>query len=85
MANTTPERTLGEKLKRARDAVNTSNVELDNRTNIPRESIRRKLDGDTELTLGQLRRLASAVGLDPVALYAEYVEDAAQHEAEAAA
>ena len=72
MAETTPREALAKRVDRARTAADVSELELANRTHIPRTTLQRKLAGVAEFTVGELATIATVLDLDLSVLVNEY-------------
>ena len=72
MTTNSPQQVLAGRVRRAIEAAGLSDSEASRITNIPRETLRRKLAGVTEFLPSQLQALAKATGSDLVEWVKEY-------------
>lgn len=72
MTANSPQQELARRVRRALEAAGLSDAEAARTTNIPRETLRRKLAGATEFLPSQLQALAEATGSDLVEWVKEY-------------
>lgn len=75
MTANSPQRALAGRVRRAIEAAGLSDSSIARTTNIPRETLRRKLAGASEFSTSQLHALAEATGADLVEWVAEYQHD----------
>jgi len=74
MAGTTPTEALATTLTKVAESRGISISELSRVTNIPRETLRRKLAGATEFFMGELFAVSAALDLDVVEVYGVYAD-----------
>ena len=74
MADRSPREALATEVRRAASIVGFSDAELARRSLIPRETLRRKLAGAHDFTLGELSQIAAATGGDLVAWVDTYAK-----------
>lgn len=72
MTTNSPQQVLAGRVRRAIEAAGLTDSETSRITNIPRETLRRKLAGVTEFSTSQLHSLAEATGQDLVEWVTEY-------------
>lgn len=75
MSGNSPQQALAARVRRSVEATGLSDSQLSRTTNIPRETLRRKLAGAGEFSTSQLHALAEATGADLVEWIAEYQND----------
>lgn len=72
MTANSPQKALAARVRRAIEAAGLTDSELARTTNIPRETLRRKLAGVGEFSTSQLHALAEATSADLVEWVTEY-------------